>query len=210
MNYPYLFHGCDVRPRNSSYCGPHARRSHSHCGAHGRKSHSLCGAHACSPHPLDSAHTCNSHPFYGAHTCSSHPISGAFPSRSSFDHDVVNNEKEFRVSVDLPGVNVGDISLTANDGTICVRAFRRYAASDGSTTKKRRIEKSFAVPDPSTAELPKAKANLEGGVLVVTVPRKAKPEPVAIDITGDPAAEEASDEKEDPSDDESHNEKKIK
>ena len=137
---------------------------------------------------------------------------GSHAGRSHSAHQVVSNEKEFRVSIDLPGVKIGDISLTAEDGTVNIRASRRYTASDGSTTKKLRIEKSFAVPDERTAEFSKVKANLADGVLVVTVPRKAKPEPVVIEITGNPheeAADEATDKKEDPSDTKSNEEKKA-
>jgi HSP20 family protein len=95
---------------------------------------------------------------------------------------VVDGDHEFTVSVDLPGVKLSDVSLTAHDGTVSIRASRRVHSSDGATVKKLRIDKSFAL-DQETVDISKIKANLSDGVLVVKLPKKAKPEPVVIAIT---------------------------
>lgn len=106
-------------------------------------------------------------------------------SRSDQSHEVIDTPKEFRISVDVPGVKASDIQLSVKDDVILMEAVRRRVSSDGSTVKKVKITKSFRV-DPQAVDLGNVTANLSDGVLVVLVPKATKPGPRTIAITTNP------------------------
>jgi HSP20 family molecular chaperone IbpA len=103
-------------------------------------------------------------------------------------HEVVNSENEFTVSIDVPGVKISDLSVTVDVEAINVSGVRRRRSSSGETIKKSSFSKSFPV-DVRTVDLSKVKANLADGVLVITAPRKQKPEHRTIEITINPQIE---------------------
>lgn len=104
--------------------------------------------------------------------------------------DVVDNDREIRFSVDVPGIKASDLDLTVvEDGVIRIVGTRRkVSGADGKTVKKFRFVRSFKT-DPQTVDLAQLKANLSDGVLVVQAPKKPKPEPKKITITTEPHKE---------------------
>ena len=100
-------------------------------------------------------------------------------------HQVTETEKEIRISLDVPGVKASDISVTTDDKSIHINGTRRLFGNCGETKKKSSFSKSFPV-DNHVVDLSQMKANLADGVLVVSAPKKPKPEPRSILITTEP------------------------
>lgn len=104
-------------------------------------------------------------------------------------HQVVDTAKELVVSLDLPGVKASDLSITTQGETIHISGARRFTLGGEKAVKKSRFEKSFSV-DTQTVDLSQLKANLADGVLVVSAPKKKKPERRFIKITTEPHVEQ--------------------
>jgi len=104
---------------------------------------------------------------------------------SSQQQELVEDEKNLRISLDVPGVKASDISVTTDSKVISVSGTRRIFGSGGETAKKTRFSKSFSV-DEQTVDLSQLKANLADGVLVIMAPKKPKPAPRSITITTEP------------------------
>ena len=95
----------------------------------------------------------------------------------------MSDEKQFCVSVDLPGVKKDDITVDVENGAVNIRGTRFFR--NGTTVEKSNFTKSFGV-DTNTVDLSKLTANLADGVLVESAPEKARAEPVSITITTEP------------------------
>lgn len=89
--------------------------------------------------------------------------------------------KDFRVSLDLPGVKVNDLQINVDQGVLNISGFRRILSRDGETSKRNRFNYSVQVEDDT--DLSKIHANLSDGVLVITAPKKARPEPLVVPIS---------------------------
>lgn len=106
--------------------------------------------------------------------------------------DVVETGEAFEISVDLPGVNPADVKLEMNEGKLTISGQRVHAADlSGSTENSgrncHRMERSFgsflrAVAIPSDVDVDKIDASYEQGVLLVRIPKVAKPQPRKIEI----------------------------
>lgn len=104
--------------------------------------------------------------------------------KSSTSHHVTESDDEFNVSIDLPGVQASDLAVTTHgDDTINIEGSRHRLHHDTTRPfKKSRITKSFSV-DAQTVDLTQLKANLRDGVLLLSAPKKSKPEVRSISIT---------------------------
>lgn len=115
---------------------------------------------------------------------------GAYKPMRLFDRDQFaslssgyeEDEKEIRFSIDVPGVKAADLEVTVKDGQLHVSGSRSTKLKDGNTTKRARFSRSFSLEEDSV-DVSKMKANLSDGVLVVTVPKKPRSEPIKIGIT---------------------------
>lgn len=108
----------------------------------------------------------------------------------SCHQEVIETEKELRISLDVPGVKASDLSVTTDNQVVHIAGSRRTFGAGGETAKKSRFSKSFAV-DTQTVDVAQLKANLADGVLVVTAPKKTKPAPRSIMISTEPHALES-------------------
>lgn len=90
-------------------------------------------------------------------------------------------KKDFRVSLDLPGVKVNDLQINVDQGTLNISGFRRVFSREGESSKRNRFNYSVQVDDDT--DLSKISANLSDGVLVITAPKKAKPEPIIVPVS---------------------------
>lgn len=97
---------------------------------------------------------------------------------------VVNDNKEFRISVDVPGVKKADMDIKVDEGVVHVSGFRRIIASDGKSVKKARFARSFSLND--SVDVDKYQANLSDGVLLISAPKKPLPQAKTIAITTHP------------------------
>jgi HSP20 family protein len=96
--------------------------------------------------------------------------------------EVQEAEKEYRVTVDLPGVELKDIDLSFSDGVLTVKAERK--AADGETLYSDRWNGGFerVIGIDSDIDESQIRATLKNGILAVTLPKKPEHLPRRIEI----------------------------
>jgi HSP20 family protein len=100
--------------------------------------------------------------------------------------DIHEEAGRFVVRADLPGVKPADINITAEKGVLTLRGERNFEQKedDGHYSRIERVRgkftRSFTLPENvATAEI---KAQFKDGVLELTIPKVAKPEPRRIEV----------------------------
>lgn len=91
--------------------------------------------------------------------------------------DVTENDSDYRVTIDIPGVkkeNI-DVSIDGNQVTVTAEASREKKREDEKELYSERYEgrayRSFTLP--SEVDSARAEASYDGGVLSLTLPKKA-------------------------------------
>ena len=102
--------------------------------------------------------------------------------------DILETENELIIKADLPDVDMKDIHVDIENGTLSLKGERQFE-SDEKNQGYHRIERSygsfaryFSLPD--TVEPDKVKADYKNGVLKVTLPKKeiAKPRAIKVEV----------------------------
>jgi len=92
--------------------------------------------------------------------------------------EVVQSDKDVRVSAELPGLDEKDVEVLVDDDVLTIRGEKRAETED----KERRFTERYygrferVIPLPFAVEEDKAEASFNNGVLTVTLPRSAKAE----------------------------------
>jgi HSP20 family protein len=100
--------------------------------------------------------------------------------------DILEGEKEFRVLMDLPGVNRENLDLSIEDQTLWVKAERNESVPEGF--QSRRNERAGHVTFSRTFSLGNAvsvediSAEFKNGVLTITLPKSEKSLPRRIEV----------------------------
>jgi HSP20 family protein len=103
--------------------------------------------------------------------------------------DIMETENELVLKADVPGVELKDIDIQLENGTLTVKGERKYEKEEKSKGFHR-MERSygtfvryFTVPDTVDAE--HVHAAYEAGVLTITLPKKeiAKPKTIKVQIS---------------------------
>ena len=99
-------------------------------------------------------------------------------------YEVHQDDKNYMVSVDVPGVRPEDMKIEVVDDTLHVSGGRKIN-KDGSVSESK-FDYRLSMGD---VDLEKITANLDNGVLQLTAPKKEpeKPKPRTIQITSGPA-----------------------
>jgi len=100
--------------------------------------------------------------------------------------DVRESEDRFEVTVDLPGLQPGDVNVTFEDGMLSISGKREFSTEDRGDTWHR-IERSFgtfarSMRLPQTADTEKIEARFDNGVLTVSVPKTEQAKPRTIEV----------------------------
>ena len=74
------------------------------------------------------------------------------------------------MSFDVPGVSSQDMSIQIDDKVLHVKGGRKVKSDDGKEVTERKFEYRMTIAD--NVDLDNITANLENGVLHVTVPKK--------------------------------------
>lgn len=102
--------------------------------------------------------------------------------------DIVETENELVLKADVPGVDLKDIDIQLENGTLTVRGERK---AEKIENKKgfHRMERSYGTfaryfTVPETVEADKVHADFHNGVLSVTLPKKeiAKPKSIKVQV----------------------------
>ncbi|HEY2024501.1 Hsp20/alpha crystallin family protein [Paraburkholderia sp.] len=93
--------------------------------------------------------------------------------------DVVDEGKVLRVTVELPGMERDDLTVSVEDGALVLRGEKKqdvHSEEDGCY----RLERAYgtfvrAIPMPEEADPDRALARFDRGVLTLTVPKQERP-----------------------------------
>jgi HSP20 family protein len=100
--------------------------------------------------------------------------------------DVRETDDHFEVSVDLPGLEPSDVSVTFEGGVLTVSGKREISGEQTNETYHR-IERSYgsfarSLRLPRTADGERIEAGFDKGVLTVTVPKAEIAKPRTIEV----------------------------
>ncbi len=100
--------------------------------------------------------------------------------------DIKEDEKQFSLRADVPGVEPKNIDITMEDGVLTLRG-ERVDEKDTENEGFRRVERvsgkfhrRFSMPD--TADSTAISASYTNGVLEVLIPKQAKAQPRRIEV----------------------------
>jgi len=100
--------------------------------------------------------------------------------------DIKEEDRQFLITADVPGVDPKDIEVTMENGMLTVRGERKLE-TDRREDGYRRVERvhgafyrRFSLPDYADAE--KITAKVKNGVLEVVVPKTEKVQPRRIEV----------------------------
>jgi HSP20 family protein len=94
------------------------------------------------------------------------------------DVDIVDKDKAYEITAELPGMDESNIDVKFSDGTLTIKGEKRdekdEKKKDYHISERRygSFQRSFGVPDGVDAD--KIEANFKNGVLTVTLPKTAE------------------------------------
>jgi HSP20 family protein len=104
--------------------------------------------------------------------------------------DIYESEEALMLRADVPGVEMKDLNLEIEQGTLTIKGERRFERKQDKNGGYHRIERSYGqfvrcFSLPETVDSEKVKADYKNGVLTVSLPKKevAKPKTVKIELS---------------------------
>jgi len=102
--------------------------------------------------------------------------------------DIFETENELLLKADVPGLEMKDVDIQIENGTLTLRGERKYehVAKDGGFHRVERgyglFSRYFSLPE--TVDPEKVRAEYKNGVLTVTLPKKevAKPRQIKVEV----------------------------
>lgn len=100
--------------------------------------------------------------------------------------DITEDDKEFMVKAELPGLKKEEVKVTVEDGVMTVSGERKVEKEE-KTKKYHRIERAYGKFErsftlPENADGTKVNAEFKEGVLLVHLPKSEKPASKALDV----------------------------
>jgi HSP20 family protein len=103
--------------------------------------------------------------------------------------DIVETENELILKADVPGVELKDIDIQLENGTLTVKGERKFEKEE-KNKGFHRMERSYGsfvriFTVPETVDSEQVKAGYEAGVLTITLPKKeiAKPKAIKVQVS---------------------------
>lgn len=91
--------------------------------------------------------------------------------------DVTENDKEFKITAELAGLEAKDVQISTAEGYVTIKGEKKQESKEehAGYFRQERSYGSFqrVVALPDTANLDKAEASFKSGVLTLSVPKKA-------------------------------------
>jgi HSP20 family protein len=100
--------------------------------------------------------------------------------------DILETEGSYVLSAGVPGFSPDQVEVTFEDGVLSIFAKATPLQGEGNWVRRERPYGSFVrkLQLPQQVVADKISADFDNGLLTITVPKAAKPEPVKIGITG--------------------------
>jgi HSP20 family protein len=105
--------------------------------------------------------------------------------------DVTEDEKAYRVTAELPGVEDKDVEVLVEDGVLTIKGEKK-AETESKGGNVYRMERSYgsfqrSIAVPATVDEAKIEAAFKKGVLTITLPKapEAQPQTKRIAVKGD-------------------------
>ena len=101
--------------------------------------------------------------------------------------DIKENETEIRLELELPGLRPEQVEIIAENGVLTIRGEKRSERKEGEDNRYQIVERSYGT-FVRTFQLPQGvdeeqiKAEFENGVLSLSIPKAALPQPKRIQI----------------------------
>jgi HSP20 family molecular chaperone IbpA len=101
--------------------------------------------------------------------------------------DISERRDAYRVTVEIPGIEAGEVEITMADGLLTIQG-ERHAARDAAGEKMHRSERGYGVFRRSLAlpsshvEADKTEASVRDGVLEILVPKAAEAQATLIRV----------------------------
>jgi len=105
------------------------------------------------------------------------PMSREFEKAMEMRLDVIEDDKSYRVSVDMPGVKKSDIDVSVEGNQVTISAELKREATNENERElyterySGKAYRSFSLP--FEVDSTKSEARYDGGVLMLTLPKKA-------------------------------------
>ena len=118
---------------------------------------------------------------------------GGVSRMASWPHvEVVDNDKDVRISAELPGLEDKDVEVLIGDGVLTIRGEKKSAIEDKERAFSERTYGRFErrIPLAWEVEEDKIEASFKNGVLTVTLPKSAESRPEVKRIAVNRASEE--------------------
>jgi len=103
--------------------------------------------------------------------------------------DIVETENELILKADVPGVNLKDIDIQFENGTLTIKGERKFEKEEKGKGFHR-MERSYGAfvryfTVPETVDAEHVKADYQAGVLTITLPKKevAKPKSIKVQVS---------------------------
>ena len=107
---------------------------------------------------------------------------------SSFAVDIREDDNQFEILADVPGLSEDELDLTVNKHVLTIKGERRTANTERDGDHFLRTERTSGkferlIRLPESADFDKISAKLEKGVLQLTVPKSEAEQPRRIEFT---------------------------
>jgi HSP20 family protein len=101
--------------------------------------------------------------------------------------DIVEDEKEYVISAELPDINKDDVKVTMENGLLTIRGERRFERDGQQQKKYHRVERfygtfsrTFAMPDDGDSS--SVRAEFKNGMLCVHIAKSESARPRQIEV----------------------------
>jgi HSP20 family protein len=111
--------------------------------------------------------------------------------------DIKENDQEISLEVELPGLKPENVEVIAENGVLTIRGEKRSERKEGEDNRYQVVERTYGT-FVRTFQLPQGvnedliKGEFEHGVLSISIPKAALPQPKRIQIGGAQRKEQAS------------------
>ena len=111
--------------------------------------------------------------------------------------DIKENEQEISLEVELPGLKPENVEVIADNGVLTIRGEKQSERKEGEDNRYQIVERTYGT-FVRTFQLPQGvdeeqiKGEFENGVLTVSIPKAALPQPKRIQIGGKQQKEQAT------------------